>query len=300
MDMMYRTTLLSKSNVPTVLMGMEVLDNLPHDKIRGRIRHKLEQAELRTSTTTFKEQKRQHAEDFVALSDPLLEMILQMVPSYYTEQTATTSALHTDACWIPSVACGVLHHAIHQRPNLGLVMADFDWLPPPDLDPHRNSYNSEDDDNDDALSNKRLSKRFATETPAEWSPIVTDMEGVDHESYLTAPPHCDILFPTDFEKLSSFVKRCLATATTTTTTRPPPPSDPPSRGKKSRLSTKNTKTKTSVVRVEKQSEFLERWGQEHVAKTKSWLTGHTPLLHDFVNCSVLTISPEEQQTAGKQ
>jgi hypothetical protein len=236
-------------------MGMEVLDNLPHDKIRGKIRHKLEQAEVfsvldKTSKTDSKQQTlREH---FVPLMDPLLKRILRTVPNYYTEQS--TSGLHTDAFWVPSIACGVLQHAIHQRPNLGLVMADFDWLPAPDLDPDPKF--SEDNGLSGLLS--------AGETPAEGSPIVTDMEGKDHESYLAAPPHCDILFPTDFPKLESFVKRCLPAAA------------------------------PSMVRVEKQSRFLERWGSEHVAKTRSWLTGHTPLLHDFVNCSVLTISPNKQ------
>ena len=129
------------------------------------------------------------------------------------------------------------------------------------------------------------------------------MEGKDHESYLTAPPHCDILFPTDFHKLASFVKRCLSSAIrlapslrrpsrrkNSKSTSPSPLLKKPSSG----VSLAASKPRTSVVRVEKQSLFLERWGPKHVAKTKSWLTGHTPLLHDFVNCSVLTISPEEQ------
>jgi hypothetical protein len=318
------TPLVSKSDVPTVLMGMEVLDNLPHDKIRGKIRHKLEQAEAvsfidkKTNDTMNSKQQQQqqpkYRENFIPLSDPLLKMMLRTLPNYYTQQqsTSTSTALHnTDACWVPSIACGVLHHAIHQRPNLGLVMADFDWLPDPDLDPDRKTSST--------------STWFANsnETPAEGSPIVTDMEGIDHESYLTAPPHCDILFPTDFEKLASFVKRCLSTATPT---RPPAaapasivrrkhknpksksasasPSSPPFKKQQISsnsnssgevlVSTTRTTTTTPVIRVEKQSQFLERWGPEHVAKTRSWLTGHTPLLHDFVNCSVLTISPEEQ------
>ena len=244
-----RTLLFSKSNVPTIVIGMEVLDNLPHDKIRGKIRHKLEQAEVvpfKNKKSNAYSKREKNREKFVPLSDPLLKMMLRTVPNYYTENP--DSSLHTNACWVPSIACGVLRHIIHQRPNLGLVMADFDWLPAPDLNL------------DQAL-------QFGNETPAEGSPIVTDMKGIDHKSYLTAPPHCDILFPTDFGKLESFVKRCIA---------------------------KVTKSDSSpVVRVEKQSQFLERWGPRHVAKTKSWLTGHTPLLHDFVNCSVLTISPED-------
>ena len=280
-------------------MGMEVLDNLPHDKIRGKRRHKMEQVEI-----VFKQNnEQQHEENFVPLSDPLLKMMLRTVPNY-----SMPTSNDTDACWIPSIACGVLHHAINQRPNLGLIMADFDWLPAPDLDL---------DINLDFDSSKTvLTKISRAEVPAEGSPIVTDMEGKDHESYLTAPPHCDILFPTDFEKLASFVKRCLSSTTATPTSTTNSPSHHRRRRCRensqsssastststlsSSLSSSNsiqvtttTTTTTPIVRVEKQSQFLKRWGPEHVSKTKSWLTGHTPLLHDFVNCSVLTISPEE-------
>jgi hypothetical protein len=95
------------------------------------------------------------------------------------------------------------------------------------------------------------------------------MDGTDHECYLTAPSHCDILFPTDFDKLASFTKRCIAASSSSSSSR--------------------------HVRVEKQSEFLQRLGPEHVQKTNSLLFGflgtrHNPLLHDFINCSVLTIS----------
>ncbi len=224
---------------------MEVLDNLPHDKIKGRIKHKLEQAEVKVGADSSSNSKT-YQEEFVPLKDPLLKKILKTVPQYYTQQSSS----ETDALWIPTIACGVLDHAMAKRPNLGLVLADFDWLPAPDLDPFRRG------------------KPFH-EKLADWAPIVTDMDGRDHESYLTAPPHCDILFPTDFDKLASFAKRSL----------------PKNKSKHLR----------PVVAVEKQADFLEKWGPQHVAKTKSWLTGHTPLLHDFANCSVLTISPHEDQ-----
>jgi hypothetical protein len=203
---------------------MEVLDNLPHDKVRATSRKKVEQAVVRSTKNGEDE------EVFIPLVDPLLARIIKAVPSY----------VNIYPSWIPSVACGVLHHIVKQRPNAGLVFADFDWLPAPDLDL--------------GTSHVRVSAW------AEGEPIVTDMEGIDHMCYLRAPPHCDILFPTDFEKLASFVKR-----------------------------TSRTKSDLSV-QVEKQSEFLERCGLKHVRATKSWLSGHTPLLHDFANCSVLTVT----------
>jgi hypothetical protein len=211
-------------------MGLEVLDNLPHDKIRARTRKRIEQAEIRRKGN---EKKNDFEEIFTPLTDPLLQMLVRKVPAY----------LQPYPFWVPSVACGVLHHVISQRSNLALVMADFDWLPPPDLDP-----------------NKALLQK--TEI-AEGEPIVTDMNGNDHECYLTAPRHCDILFPTNFELLASFARK-----------------------------SQGSSSKRWVVRVDKQAGFLLKWGQEHVEKTQVWsLSGKfSPLLHDFVNCSVLTIS----------
>lgn len=242
-----RIPLLSKSDNPTVLMGMEVLDNLPHDKIQSKSRTRIEQAEIRWNAT-----RSTNEEVFVPLSDPLLKKVIQAVPSY----------VQLYPCWIPSVACGVLHHAIQQRPNLGIVLADFDWLPASDVD----------------AATPVVAGKDPASTWAEGEPIVTDMSGTDHECYLSAPPHCDILFPTDFDKLASFVRRSYLS--------------PINRRRTSSTSSSSSSLPfLPTVRVEKQSEFLQRVGPEHVALTRSWLSGHTPLLHDFVNCSVFTVTP---------
>lgn len=205
---------------------MEVLDNLPHDKVRRGSRKQLQQAEI------YRHKNGTEEESFMPLDDPLLSKILQTVPSYVNPKYPT---------WIPSVACGIMEHVIRQRPNLGLAFADFDWLPAPDLIEYGNS-----------------SRRTIW---GHGEPIITDMDGVDYECYLQSPPHCDILFPTDFDKLGSFAKRSL-----------------------------ESMKRVGHVQVEKQADFLQKYGSVHVDQTKSWLTGHTPLLHDFVNCSVLTIT----------
>ena len=168
---------MSKSDTPTVVIGMEVLDNLPHDKIRAKTPKRIEQAEVRSNQS-----KNSSDEIFVPLSDPLLQKVITKVPTYAKPYP----------CWVPSVACGVIHHLIQQRRNLSLVLADFDWLPAPDLDPST-----------EVLHKSEL---------AEGEPIVTDMDGIDYECYLTAPSHCDILFPTDFDKLASFAKRSIASS----------------------------------------------------------------------------------------
>jgi hypothetical protein len=197
------------------------LDNLPHDKIRGKTRKKLEQAEVQWTGCT----KSNMREIFAPLTDPLLQTILEKVPIYGSPFPR----------WIPSIACGVLQHVVQQRDNIAIALADFDWLPPPDLDPH--------------TPLKQISEL------AEGEPIVTDMSGNDHECYLTAPSHCDILFPTDFETLALFTKKCLSTS----------------------------QSQRFEVKVQKQSDFLQEWGREHVAKTQSRIgfkQRHNPLLHD--------------------
>jgi hypothetical protein len=83
------------------------------------------------------------------------------------------------------------------------------------------------------------------------------MNKTDFECYLDAPPLCDILFPTDFEKLASIAQKYWSNG--------------------------------AVVEVMKQSSFLERYGSDEVNATKSWLTGYSPLIHDFGNCSVLSM-----------
>ena len=224
--------------MPTVFLAMEILDNLPHDKIRRcRTSRRFEQAEIRNTAGMTPEllnndSDSQLEEVFVPLEDTLLSRILESVPAY----GGTALGRPT---WVPTVACGVLEHISRVRPNARMALADFDYLPPPDLTP----------------SHRRSS--FANEEP-----IITSMDGIDHECYLEAPPFCDILFPTDFSKLASMARKCWGAGVT--------------------------------VNTMKQSHFLEQYGKEEVNATKSWLTGYSPLIHDFGNCSVLTMTQDRE------
>jgi len=223
-----RASLLKESNEPTVVFAMELLDNLPHDKIRrSRTSRQFEQAEIGTDLV----------EVFVPLNDALLLDVLDATPSFGGTTVGRPS-------WVPSVACGILRHIHRVRPNSSLAFADFDYLPPPDLA-------------------QKSGDRKRKSTLANGEPIVTSMDGMDHECYLDAPPFCDILYPTDFSKLASFARKCW--------------------GKD-----------TSKVRTMKQAQFLEKYGAKEVDATKSWLTSYSPLIHDFGNCSVLTIAPRDR------
>jgi len=263
---------LTPSKIPTVVLGCELLDNLPHDKVRIKSGKKLviEQAEVvcskqtqsssssnnsssNSSSNAQQEQQVGWREMFVPLKDPLLSKVLQIAPKTYTGTSATMS-------WIPSVACGLLQRIHRQRPNTTLLLADFDCLPPPDV--------VESTKEDAEASNARRTSHWAA-----GEPIVTDMQGIDHVCYLQAPPNCDILFPTDFSKLASFVSKSWGISPPTNTT-----------------SATADRRQQLQVNVLKQSDFLQLYGPEQVNATKSWLTGFSPMLHDFANCSVLTVT----------
>jgi len=273
---------LCKSETPTVAIALELLDNLPHDKIGRCIdTNEILQAELvplkvsqlsdaggneNTGTTeqTFEiDITRQYTEIFAPLNDPLLKEILSVAPKIYTPTTSQGPR------WIPTVALGVLMKLFECRPNSTVAFADFDWLPQPDL--------GMSSDNQHYLNSSETSLHPIVE-PAIGDPLVTDMNGVDHFSYLTEPSDalCDILFPTDFGRLAAFVKQYRTT---------------------NNIEASGSLRKASVTSslALKQSDFLLKYGSNEVDNTKSWLTGFSPLVDDFGNCSVLTVAPRLQE-----
>lgn len=206
----------SSTSTPTLFLALELLDNLGHDKIRrDAFSRKLEHSVVTSGGE----------EMFQPLSDPLLRQVLLKLPSYGGTMGQPT--------WVPSVACGVLMAMVQARPHSHVVLADFDYLPPPDIEGAADDRSS---------------------VWAQGEPLVTDMEGLDHECYLTAPHLVDILYPTDFAKLHRFTKKIFK----------------------------------GEARVTKQGKFLFQHGPEQVKATTSRWTGYSPMIHDFYNCSVLT------------
>lgn len=230
-----RVPLLPKSEETTIVVALELLDNLPHDKVRRCKRtRKLEQAELRQcikGNTDSPFDDTVHLEEiFVSMTDPLLSRVLELVPFF--------GGRGGRPYWVPSVACGVLEHIRQSRPNSSVIMADFDYLPSPDnlarpLPPRRTFW-------------------------ADGEPLITDMEKLDYECYLESPSHCDILFPTNFLQLGKFAEKIWGV--------------------------------DAQVQVHKQATFLETHGPGEVQATTSWITGFSPLLHDFGNVSVLSVT----------
>jgi Putative S-adenosyl-L-methionine-dependent methyltransferase len=232
-----------KRKTITIVIGLELLDNLPHDKIRYCDRTgQAEQTELTAVDATNGPMK----EIFVPLSDLILQNILQYYP-------VVQSPFQTECYWIPTVACGIIHGLFKERPDACLLFADFDSFV-------------------NAIPNPAVSAPTATEgissdtrtpLPAVGDPVVTDMNDVDLSSYMQCSETAtDILFPTNFYALAYFVKAC-------------------------RQLVASRKFPLRTI-VRKQNEVLQIHGPEQVHATTSWWTGYSPMIHDFVNCSILT------------
>ena len=219
---------------------MELLDNLPHDKLKTCPQgNGILQTELRASVEHGSSKLEEH---FYPLTDPLLHEITKFQSLYIPSQ-------HTMAQkWVPSVACGMIQQIYQERPNSSLLLADFDWLPPP------------------ILEKRSIDERKSLYS--DYEPLITDMNDIDHACYLTAPPICDVLFPTDFPLLGGFVSTILENLSACAVSR----------------------QVLLSVGIEKQSDFLLRFGDQEVKRTTSRWTGYNPLLRDFSNCSVLTVS----------
>ena len=142
---------------------------------------------------------------------------------------------------------GVLNQLIRQRPHAQILFADFDWWFPTFHDLVAMSVSS--------------SSQQTPPRRSEWAhqePLIKSMHDeettMEYDCYLTAPVLSDILFPTDFTKLSLSVKRSWP----------------------------------RMVTVHKQAEFLQQYGPQEVQQTTSWFTGFSPMIHDYSNTSVLT------------
>lgn len=182
-----------RSNVITYTLAFEVLDNLPHDKIiRCKDTGSLLQAEVYPIGNNNKNNDSssssnnsmddndgddlKYQEKYAPLSDPLLKKVIKFFPSHYCKSIQ----------WVPTVAYGIIQQLFYHRPNSRLIIADFDWLPPPEL------------------GSSSSSSKLAFH---KGGPLITSMDKIDYGCYLTSPPFCDILFPSSFKHLLYFTKK---------------------------------------------------------------------------------------------
>ena len=240
---------LNTSNVETYVLALEILDNLPHDKVsRCKQTGGLLQAEIKEKKNLLTSQTESNYEEkFVSLEDPTLKSVLDFEPRYSPHISQNGSK------WVPTIACALFDKLFQIRPNARILIADFDWLPQPDLDLSTSQYNQ---------NYKR----------GEGEPLVTCMDDIDHGCYLSAPNLSDILFPTNFGLLASFLQKKIRHET------------------KNRTKKKEFNETKNVISVMKQADFLWKFGEEEIKKTQSWISRFSPLVHDFGNCSVLTVT----------
>nr|CCA18960.1 conserved hypothetical protein [Albugo laibachii Nc14]CCA24841.1 conserved hypothetical protein [Albugo laibachii Nc14] len=250
---------------PCVLIALEVLDNLPHDKVSVRNGEWFEtivtsngentQRSGDPSPNTITEAERK-------LQDPL---ILQTIEYFGCDlplnkhQSLRTSVVHwlrelmgeeleLTKAFIPTGSIQLLNTIKSSFPRHRLIAADFDSLPPPHLcrsSPIKPLYHP--------MSQTSL---CSGTLHAANAPIVASKvqgETVDHDTYLIQKGDVDILFATDFERLKKAycqVQGC--------------PSD--------------------NVSIVKSSAFLKTFADTRKTRT---ISRYNPMVEDFSNTSFL-------------
>ena len=190
------------------VIGLEVLDNLPHDKIKW--------------CDETKEWKETHVvahgdglrEEYLPLQDSLILETLQLFPPPSKEKIASESRESSGSLWnrlwntlsrrsssssssssavfLPTGAVRLIHSLKKTFPSHRLVLADFDHLPSPDVRLFGGSKRSLRDGSLDAYN----------------APLVASVDekgkDLDYETYLLTREigTADIFFATDFDALS--------------------------------------------------------------------------------------------------
>ncbi|CEP00447.1 hypothetical protein PBRA_001501 [Plasmodiophora brassicae] len=176
-------------DTPTFIIGLEVLDNMSHDKVIHDETGNVLQTVVNPSCE--REQDAAWSETFVPVDDPLIIEYLDAVkdtPRQKAEHSSlwsrVTAPFQSDSEdhpasrseWLPTTAFAFLKACAKRCPNRHLFLADFDFLP-------------------DAIAGVNAP------VVAEKS-IRTAGEAVDHDTYLLDRSiKADIFFPTDFERL---------------------------------------------------------------------------------------------------
>ncbi|OQR84466.1 hypothetical protein THRCLA_10823 [Thraustotheca clavata] len=240
-----------KVNDPCFFIAMEVLDNLPHDKVN------LVQGEWFQTIV----------QDGVEVQEPLTDpLILETLDYFQCELPLRGTFKRTSSfaqklrsmismkekilhsAFVPTGAMQLLHTLKQSFPKHHLIAADFDELPPPSLD--KNAQHKLYDHPRSATSTNS-GPLHAANAPL----VASKTQGVtfDHDTYLVQGGIADIFFATDFIKLKQAYCRKM-------------------------------ELKEHEVSIVKQGAFLQQFGE--VDKTKTIL-GYNPLTEDYANTSII-------------
>lgn len=249
---------------PCFVVMMEVLDNLPHDRVvqRPHDRHQpwletwVEQGEAGNESTASSIGSAR--EVLQPLQDPLITRCLQ---AWWDAQGASFGGwVHSrlmpkligspGPLFLPTAALRLLDVLHSARPNHILIAQDFDDL------------------------------QAFTSVPGVNAPLVAEtVDGhvIDHPSYLTRKGHADIFFPSDFKLLTHMYRHALAhhDAHHEATGRS-------SGGEQGRAQGSGNGNGAGCAMHVKAQEFMRRYAD--VAATRS-VSGYNPLLQDYTNTS---------------
>ena len=172
-----------------VVFALEVFDNLPHDKVVRS--HSKNDNGQESSVMQVELVRGEEPGDYNEYLCEMKDSLISRICGDSEHSPVYSPGRHTgDSRWVPSVACNFIRELYRSHPDALLFVADFDWLPSPDLT-SESDYDAADFDYSDG------------------APLITDMSKRDYPSYRNAPECCDILFPTDFLTLSKYTRSLL-------------------------------------------------------------------------------------------
>lgn len=182
-----------KSEEECTVLAMEVMDNLPHDRVVGWQETIVEEEVTRDQATYH------HIEGLRPVQDDLIQRCLLLYNKHREEEEQKSSALASaikrlaaqtgllhDSCrqpetiFLPTGALRLFDTLHSVRPNHHLVAADFDYLP-------------------------------ETVIQGRNAPLVSSTlkgQAIDRPSYLVDPGTADIFFPSDFSYLTKLYNEC--------------------------------------------------------------------------------------------
>ncbi|GAB5036427.1 s-adenosyl-l-methionine-dependent methyltransferase [Nannochloropsis oceanica] len=272
----------SSSSYPFIL-ALEVLDNLPHDKVlwvEGEDGWRLREAVVRGDGS----EEHPYHEAHRPLSDELIALVLRVKPELARridprEQIAEGSSSSGGgrelwramkekvvravtrrpvdpprALFVPTGMARLVEGLCRAFPRKHhFVFADFDSLPAP-------SFEAEEREKSRDMSSISFEKE-ARDLWALNAPLVTSRDSAtgahrDHPSYLLNRGGADIFFPVDFILLRDLYRFLVSSAD------------------------RRGGGKGYTARVVKSSRFLARYGREGGTRTRS---GYDPMVEDFLN-----------------
>jgi hypothetical protein len=201
-------------NEQCFFIAMEVLDNLPHDKVslrRGKWYETIVRAADDTNDRTSDAARLQLEEGSRPLEDPLIRLTLERfgcelpLRVQYRVNNAIAKKVRAlfgkdandlDAAFVPTGAMQLLNTLQSSFPRHHLIAADFDELPPPTLSgssPVQPLYH--------ALSPTSTTSGTLCAANAPLVASKTSGETQDHDTYLVQGGVADIFFATDFARL---------------------------------------------------------------------------------------------------